>query len=474
MKRALALLLLPMMLCACIGDSANSPPEVVDSHPAEGTIRILPYEDVTFSILATDADSDDLYIRWYIDNEFLQESEELEHSFNLEKEYEVRGVVDDGEFNVPEVWNIVVEIDTLLIMEQMSEIRMMEFTEQVPFRMITREELDEMLQEDFSEEENELMTEEKVLRAFHVWDEASLLENVVRMYTLGVEGYYDLIEKEFVLVDEPSKNPAVRMVTIAHELTHVLQDQNYDTLSLLETENDDEYIALTSLFEGDATYFESYYLYDMADDAIADYFTYYNSMADIIVAPLVSDLVMFPYIYGFKFVSKVIGDHDVDYLDTVFQDPPKTTEQILHPEKYYSGELGKTMEPIDVQDMELIDENILGESNIFIFLDQHLETYIAKKAAQGWNGDIYSYYENDNGHLLAFISSWDSPQDASEFVDTYIEFIYAIPWEEYELTESYDGIYLFDSPSGFIKVQLVDDEVSIFSGTDIGLLDYVE
>ncbi|HOP08817.1 MAG TPA: hypothetical protein PLC12_01225, partial [Candidatus Methanofastidiosa archaeon] len=269
---------------------------------------------------------------------------------------------------------------------------------------------------------------------------------------------------------EDSKNPAVRMVTLAHELVHVLQDQYYDTASMLDTLNDDEYIALTSLFEGEATYFESYYLYGMDEDAITDYFLYYNSIQDIQVEPIISDLVMFPYLEGFNFILEIIADNGIGYLDTVYNNPPETTEQIMHPEKYYSGELGVEVGAIEVEGMELIDENVLGESNIYIFLDQYLGTQDAEAGADGWNGDIYSYYERDEDHLLIFRSMWDDDQNAEEFMEMYTSFLQATPAGPFTIIEDTPERCIMESESGTVAITLDSNEVVVLSSNDADIV----
>jgi Zn-dependent peptidase ImmA (M78 family) len=473
MKRAFAILLLLVFICACITEDNNSPPSITVESPIENALYLEPYEEMTFIIGATDPDGKYNEIRWYVDDEFIEYGNELKYTFYLERSYEIKTVVDDGKFNTSHSWNVEVEIDITKMMDEMSSLRGLEFKEKVPFRSISRDELSEMLTEDFAQTKEELLVDEKVMRAFHVWDDDSLAEEVLLFYSTGVEGYYDMLEKEFVLVDEGSKHPAVKMVTLAHELIHVLQDQYYDTTSMLETSNDDEYIALTSLMEGDATYFESYYLYGMGDNAIADYFMYYNKLPEIQVKPIVSDLVMFPYLQGFKFISKIVADNGIEYLEKVYMDPPQTTEQVMHPQKYYSRELGQVVDPIYVEGMELIDENVLGESNIFIFLDQYLETYRAKAAADGWNGDLYSYYEKGDDNLLIFISIWDDAEEAETFVEIYLDFLQALPRSPFSITQEGSGTYWLGSEAGNVAIRIENNEVRVLSSNNGDIIEMI-
>ena len=48
--------------------------------------------------------------------------------------------------------------------------------------------------------------------------------------------------------------------------------------------------------------------------------------------------LMFPYAAGLEFVAAVRADKPWSRIDAVFRDPPVSTEQVLHPDKYLSGE----------------------------------------------------------------------------------------------------------------------------------------
>ena len=89
--------------------------------------------------------------------------------------------------------------------------------------------------------------------------------------------------------------------------------------------------------------------------------------------------------------------------DTVYllQNPPKTTEQILHPEKYFKNE----------SFLNLDGEDRLGELFLFVFLATHTLDSSARIAAEGWNGDAYTINESGWIWKIAF----DSEKDAEEF-----------------------------------------------------------
>ncbi|HOP09819.1 MAG TPA: hypothetical protein PLC12_06345, partial [Candidatus Methanofastidiosa archaeon] len=182
MKRTLVLIILLVPLCACIGDGNDSAPSISDRYPTEDELYLTPYEEVSFFIEASDPDGDYEEIRWYVDDEFIQYGNDFTYSFEDEKEYEIRAVVDDGKFNTASVWKAEVEIDIEQIMEEISSLRGLEFTGNVPFRRISREDLNTMLEEEFASMEDGLLIDEKVMRAFYVWNGDSLADEVLLLY----------------------------------------------------------------------------------------------------------------------------------------------------------------------------------------------------------------------------------------------------------------------------------------------------
>ena len=471
MKRALLIIIVMLTaICGCISDERNEPPTIQSFIPESTSMEIEPYTSVNFLIDPLDPNEDNFTIRWYVDDTYEGDGTSLDHFFSGEGAYEVRCVLDDGEYNVPHIWHIDVNMDLDAIKSAVSDLRSLEFTTDVPFRTITRLELSDLLEDDFKSSDEDLLVTQRLLSAFHVWDnDKPLQEQVLEFYTSGGDGFYDLEEKEFILVDEESKNTVARMVTIAHELTHVLQDQNYAITERLETDNDDELLAFTSLLEGDATLMEYTYLYSLDPGALDDYIDYIQSIDDINVEQIISDIIMFPYIYGFEFVADLVEKNGRDYLDEVFKAPPTSTEQVMHPEKYTSGEGYMQVELPEVQDMALVDENVLGEGSLFIILDQHLDTDSAKRAAEGWNGDSYALYEKGDAELLVFRIAWDSKDDLEEFLELYIESMSS--WENIpQIISEGPAQYFLESEEDAILIEWDENTVTVMTSNDVNTL----
>lgn len=109
-----------------------------------------------------------------------------------------------------------------------------------------------------------------------------------------------------------------------------------------------------------------------------------------------------PYLFGFNLAIEVYNRTG----DTIYmlENPPKTMEQVIHPEKYFAGE---SFEMLRIDE----NQNRLGELFILFFLGAHIHDSIAWVSAEGWNGDAYVL--NDSG--WKWLISFDTEKDASEF-----------------------------------------------------------
>ena len=108
-------------------------------------------------------------------------------------------------------------------------------------------------------------------------------------------------------------------------------------------------------------------------------------------------------------------------------DLPKSTEQVLHAEKYFASEEPVKVELPDIAPLlgkrwKLTDRDVNGEWGYYLLLDEFLNAKgDSQKASAGWGGDRYALYEGaDKGEVLvAQLSVWDTENDAIEFFDAY-------------------------------------------------------
>jgi hypothetical protein len=254
----------------------------------------------------------------------------------------------------------------------------------------------------------------------------------------NILGFYDHTTKHLVVVTDRPTMSVVDRVTYAHEFTHSLQDQHFDLGKLFaRAAGDADYEeAIRALVEGDATLSMS--LYARANLSAMDIASYQLEQLQTVDlsgilsgsgGPLVESAVAFPYTDGTNFVSLLYGQGGWPAVAQAFANPPRSTEQVLHPAKYVAGD-----EPVQVRlpnlgaalggGWRMLAEDTLGELYMRIYLERYLNIDQAGAAALGWGGDRYQVLGDDQDHLaLALQTDWDSPEDAQEFFDAYGVFV---------------------------------------------------
>ena len=236
-----------------------------------------------------------------------------------------------------------------------------------------------------------------------------------------IAAFYDQHQHKLFMFQDASLESAQNRVILAHELTHALQDQNFGLLKLaLEIkDNDDRAAAASALIEGDATLVMSQYMVkDLSWKTLADTATYSatQSMEEIRKAPrYMREMLVFPYIKGEQFCAAAFERGGFVALTEVYADPPSSTAQILHPEKYFAI---PREEPITIdfpnttfQGKKPVADNVMGEMGTrLLFQETSLNANIAEKTAAGWRGDRYLVY--DGGRELVWKTVWRSPDAA--------------------------------------------------------------
>jgi hypothetical protein len=97
-----------------------------------------------------------------------------------------------------------------------------------------------------------------------------------------------------------------------------------------------------------------------------------------------------------------------------WQKPPRSTEQILHPDKYLAGEEPRKVEgAAPPRGGRVLAEGVLGEMLTRTLLGEGVES-----AAAGWGGDLYRTFDLQGKTLLVWRSVWDTPADQKRFLET--------------------------------------------------------
>lgn len=323
------------------------------------------------------------------------------------------------------------------IMPEVSRLRGLDYTRDVPVRVVTRDEVAryvaKVIDEDMAPEELE-GTVRLLAYLGLVERDIDLRKVISEAYATQVAGFYDDDEESLSLVEDSAMAGAMDSVTIAHELVHALQDQHYDLGSLHDftKDNDDASLALMALVEGDASEIMMRFGTEATPRGVGGVRDY-TSVVSMSMGPegvpglplIFQQDMMFPYSYGTRFVAEIQRQAGPDAPDLAFAAPPVSTEQVINPAKYLAREEPWWIVLPDFSESlgdgwRRVDESPLGQFNLGIYLSVSLGSWGVEEAIEGWNGDtLAAYVRGDDEVFIVYYSAWDSERDAREFLSIY-------------------------------------------------------
>ena len=286
-----------------------------------------------------------------------------------------------------------------------------------------------------------------------------LLQIQLGLLDIGVLGYYKSEEKSLTVVTGQQGPNFLSWLTYAHEYTHALQDNEFGLSTILAAEEDtfDSARAASALIEGDAKLSEHLF-YDslpseqqtlLAQLLEGEIEKFSRSPAVARLPRIIRETFGWEQTAGSKFVMRLYLKGGFGAIDEAYGNPPRTSEQVLHPEKYLAGE---ERHPVQLPDLasalgsawQMRDEGVLGEFLTRIYLDTFLTAAKAVAAAEGWGGDRYSLLNDDQGRsLIAIRYSWDTVEDADEFFQAYLDFVHEKSQGQWELVEMAEDMRLW-------------------------------
>jgi hypothetical protein len=326
---------------------------------------------------------------------------------------------------------------TEAVLKETSEIRQLPVLRPVKSGAQTRDEIEQMLIKNMDEDTTpeEMHASELTLKKLGlIPSEMQLRPFIISLLTEQVAGYYDPKAQQFYLadwIDLDGQKPVM-----AHELTHALQDQHFNLrrFDKWPKGDSDAELAAHALIEGDATLLMQYYILRNPMRALAFMRSIEQSGAGsselIDKAPrALRESLLFPYQQGLEFVTQLYKRNGWTQVSRAFTELPQSTEQILHPEKYFVREAPVKVELPDVAsalgaNWKRVDYDVNGEWSYYLILDEFLKSKAeSKQAAAGWGGDRYAVYNEPQSGAVCItqLSAWDSEKDAQEFFDAYVK-----------------------------------------------------
>jgi hypothetical protein len=269
-----------------------------------------------------------------------------------------------------------------------------------------------------------------------------LYTNALNGLTDNIGGFYFPWNDELYVIG--TRFSGVERWVFSHEYAHALVDQHYDIgdMGVYPTCTGDAQRceAIRALVEGDATLSMNQWLEQYASPQ--DYLDIFNYQAPAYTLPeqfpppYLGPDSQFPYQQGLAFVEAVYGRGRWAAVNQVYGKLPDSTEQILHPQKYFAGEKPISVSEVPLQEVlgegwRLLESNSLGEWMTYLLLgygadvDSQLADSVARAAAVGWGGDRYQVYVEDATGKIALAArwTWDTAPDSYAFrgaMDTYL------------------------------------------------------
>ena len=317
-----------------------------------------------------------------------------------------------------------------------SEVRGLDFQKDVDYEVVDKSSLrgviDERVKEEFPADKLERISLAYAKLGL-IEKGVSLREAMLSLYSEQIAAFYDQKKRKLYSIKGLPFSKEFQKVLMVHELTHALQDQNFDltTLPLELEDNDDRAMAALSLVEGDATLVFTQYATREVRLSLKDILAVVTTgQKGLTEAPYaLQKNLMFPYLEGVRFVTRLYTEGGWKTVNKAFKDLPQSTEQIMHPDKY----LKERDDPVAIvlpefgsvggKEWELQEDNVLGELNIKVLFTQFIGSLRATRPSRGWGGDRFRVYrvKGDNDTILIWGTAWDTEKDREEFVTRYLQ-----------------------------------------------------
>lgn len=360
----------------------------------------------------------------------------------------------------------------------------------------TKKLLRQIIDRDYTPEEMENL--QKAFLSLGLIDEADFdINKIIDLYVEQAAGFYDPITKKLYLTDWLNKKDVLVSLLefvaqkdlsgellLSHELTHALQDQHYDLEKFIMEDKDnlDMILARHAVTEGDATAVGFNVVagrYGKSVQASPELPRLIQKEAKKLgsgfgnLSPIVREQLLFPYYGGLYFTREVLVARGWTGMDAVYKKPPRSTEQILHPEKFLK--VVDEPKPLKKPSLDFLKKaghrfimaSTLGELGTQILLAEYVGKKKSAAASEGWGNDFFSVWEDQEKFLpFVWVTVWDSDLDAKEFFDLYPKLLLKRrEKEEISLVEEKKNLKVFQfEKNRLVRVEKIGNSVLIVEG----------
>jgi hypothetical protein len=275
----------------------------------------------------------------------------------------------------------------------------------------------------------EVAAEERLLKLLELLPpRASLRELVGKTLSSEVGGFYDPRSGTLSVVGQGGSG-LLAEITLAHELTHALEDQRFGlNVTPGQGFRRDRSAAESALHEGSATIV-------MVDYAVQKQAGTANVPASVRAQALkaldqaavpassglpryVREGLVFPYAAGARLINRLQGEGGWAAVDRAFgEDAPVSTEQFMHPAKYGARERPVRIRVGAPPGTRLVEQGDFGEFDTEQLLRAANGRQRSAAAAAGWGGGGFALWRRGARYGVTLRWTWDSARDAREFAE---------------------------------------------------------
>ncbi len=283
-------------------------------------------------------------------------------------------------------------------------------------------------------------------------------KTIVDVLMNQVGGFYDPKRQAFFMMAKTRHfGPALNGMLIAHELCHALDDQYYSLDPLMKASGGthDGDFAVGSVVEGSATAlmtrwmlkyskgFDRKAMKKMMKGEVERSRTFFE-------APPYFRTLVAKYMLGANFLIRGKGiallarSNETANVGVAMKKPPLSSEQILHPEKYWDED--RLDLPVRIKNRDALVAKLMGALGTKVRYEDTLgevhctlltrrarkvknvmseaqlmnsPKYWSNRASSGWGGDRVLLVDREKEQGLLWLTFWDSVEDREQFVRSY-------------------------------------------------------
>jgi hypothetical protein len=240
--------------------------------------------------------------------------------------------------------------------------------------------------------------------------DVDLVDAVSSSQTAGVLAFYDPKTKRITVKGTNVDDVATR-VTVAHELTHALQDQHFDLQKLdKQAAADHGSTALQTVVEGDAVRIQNAYEQTLSSAEQQKYESENAAVSqqaqDQIKAKGVPDTITVifqaPYALGESMLDAVLAKDKEAGIDALFRDPPTADSSFVTPSTLLDHRTFQKVKTPALQAGEKQEgkPDVFGALSLYQVLASRLDNATALSAADAWDGDAMVTFERQGQTCL--------------------------------------------------------------------------